>query len=245
WHAALMQSAEILDVLHKLKGVWRELCVEWRLGWDGDAQRITIPIRDARNRYVNVKKYDLFKMHAGKEKYISLKGYGEARLFPEQALEAEEIDIVEGELKMIVHRARGFNATTETGGAHTWKNEWTSKFAGKRVRIWHDIDDAGRSSAVLRCAQLATVAAEVKNVLVPLDKSIYPKGGIEDWYLAGATPEDAQALVAATPVYVPQGDLEDPAFADPIEYEVLLGAASKAYLYHKKISTPVIVSAKD
>jgi len=245
WHSILMQSAELLQELWTKKGLWPELLSEWRVGWDGESQRVTIPIRDARNRYVNVKKYDLFKMHPKKEKYVSLSGHGEARLYPEQALEAEEIDLVEGEIKMYAHRARGFNAVTETGGAHTWKQEWSARFAGKRVNLWYDVDKAGQSAAKLRAADLARHDAIVKNIVLPLDVALYPKGGIEDWYLTGATPEDARALIESTTRFVPDEELEDPAFADQNEYPVLLGAASRAEFYHKKVTTPVIVSAKD
>lgn len=245
YHAALVQSSEMLDVLLRRKGVSYPMVVEWRLGWDGEAQRLTIPIRDLKGRCLNVKKYDLLKMHGEKEKYTSIKGHGENRLFPEAAFTGEEIHLVEGELKMIVHRARGFNAITETGGAHSWKDGWSEKFAGKKVRLWYDVDGAGRSGAKLRATDLARYAAEVKDLVVPLDVSAHPKGGIEDWYLLGATAADVTALVDGAAPFVPDDELQDPALLDDREYETLLGAASKAQYYHKNLIVPAIVSAKD
>lgn len=246
WHQTLLQSEELKETFLKTKGIDVAMIQEWRLGWDGEAQRITIPICDVKGRCVNVKKYDLFKLHGEKEKYVSISGHGHNRLYPEGAFDGgEEIHVVEGELKMIVHRAHGFNAITETGGAHGWKDGWTEKFRDKRVRIWYDVDGSGRNGSKLLASRLATVAAEVRNCLVPLDPEQFKKAGVEDWYLQGATAADVQAVVDATELFAPDAELQDPALTDPNEYAVELGKASLAWYYHRQLVVPTIVSAKD
>ena len=245
YYAALRQSAELLDVLLRRKGIDVAAVDRWRLGWDGDAQRLTIPVRDEHGRCVNLKKYDLLKMHDPKQKYISLAGHGEQRLWPVEALNGEEVHLVEGELKMIAMRMRGLNALTITGGATGWKESWTPKFDGKRVRIVYDIDATGRSQARNRGNALVRGATEVKDILLPLDVSQHPKGGVEDYFLLGYGRPDYENLVAATPVFVLAEELQDPALADDAEYEVELPSATRAQYYHHKIATPIIVSAKD
>lgn len=244
YHAALRGSRPLLEELKRRKGITADMVATWRLGWDVAKKRLVIPVKDSRGRFVNLRFYDLCKLYPNDSKYFSFRKKGAARLFPAEALNGEEVHLVEGELKMIATRSRGFNALT-TEGADTWDEKWTQLFVGKRVWIAYDVDTAGQGGATRLAAKLATVAAEVRNVALPLDIAAFPKGGIEDYWQQGYTAEQYRQLCDETPLFVPAAEVVDPSYADPNEYEVLLAQASQAWFYHRNVVVPVVVSAKD
>ena len=66
--------------------------------------------------------------------------------------------------------------------------------------ILPDNDAPGRSHAFAVAHSLSGVAAETRLVAL---SGLPPKGDVTDWFEAGGTPEQLQALVRAAPVYVP------------------------------------------
>ena len=244
YHQALRVNVAMLGELERRRGINAATVDRWRLGWDVKKLRLTIPIRDQSGACVNMRQYDLLKVHDEKMKFINVKGRGELRLFPMEAFEQEHIVLTEGELKMMVSFQMGFNSLTATGGASGWKDEWDRMFEGKVVYLVYDIDATGRAQAQSIARRLVKYAKAVHIIHLPLDASKYPKGDLCDYYVKEKyTANDFYNLMIGTKPWSPTA--ESPGLRDDLEYEVALGQASKAQYYLHKVSTEVIISAKD
>ena len=244
FHQNLRMNTAMLTELAVRRGLDAASVDRWRLGWDVKKQRLTIPIRDHSGAVVNMRQYDLLKVHDEKMKFINLKGRGELRLFPMEALEQTHVTLCEGELKMMANAQRGFNSMTATGGASGWKDEWDRMFTDKVVYLVYDIDATGRAQAQSIARRLVKYAASVHIIHLPLDPAKYPKGDLCDYYVKEHyTAQDFYNLQLGTKAWSPT--VVATGLDDSIEYQVALGQASKAQYYLHKISTEVIISAKD
>lgn len=244
FHQALRMNNALLEELLKRRGLNSASVDRWRLGWDAKKQRLTIPIRDETGTVVNMRQYDLLKIHDEKMKFINLKGKGEMRLYPYEALQHEHIVLAEGELKMMANMQRGFNTMTTTGGASGWKDAWDRLFEKKVVYLCYDIDPTGRARAQTIARRLVKYAAAVHIIHLPLDPAKHPKGDLCDYYVKdGYSPQDFYNLMLGTLPWSPTA--EPTGLRDDMEYEVDLGQASKSQYYLHKVTAEVIVSAKD
>lgn len=202
--------------------------------------RYWFPIRNDSGDFVNVRMYDP-DAKKSKDKWISYKkGYGEARWYPIGNLQDNTVYLMEGEKDTAVACSLGLNAVTQTAGAENWKKEWTQLFKNKNVVVCYDIDSAGRSGALKVCKELYPVAAQVKNIVVPLDINEFPKGDFTDWICQGNGLDEFMELVDNQTVY-----MEAAVAADQIEYKCILAEASKPKYHHKKcdIKNVIIVGA--
>src|SRR5512137_370403 len=115
WHEAALRNADLMRWFTDHRGYTVETVEKYQLGWD--STRVTIPIRDAAGKLVNVRRY-LRDSKGSAGKMIGFAaGMNEARLFPVEALNDAEIILVEGEWDAILLRQYGFNAMTVTSGA--------------------------------------------------------------------------------------------------------------------------------
>lgn len=182
-HKALLQREKALKFLREKKGLTIDTITKYKLGYDG--KRITIPVRDEQGIVRNIRRY-----HSQEEpKMLPYKtGYGEVRFFPIDALESAEIVLCEGEWDCMLARQMGIPAITHTGGAKTWKNEWVSLFAGKRVWVCYDNDEPGKTGAE-KVAQALARVAEVRVMSLPVtgesedfsDWVLKYGGALEQW----------------------------------------------------------------
>lgn len=197
WTEALKPRREWLL---RRRGWAEETLRRWRFGWDG--KRFTFPVRDDAGRIVNIRRY-LPNPPEGEAKFLSEKG-SKVTLFHPGALAHETVILCEGEPDVITAVQAGFEAAlTQTGGAGVWKEEWTPLFAGKRVVVVYDTDDAGREGAKLVARALYSATAEMWDVHLPLSIEAYPHGDFSDWLSEvagrGGDPKaEWNALVAAT-----------------------------------------------
>lgn len=113
------------------------------LYWDNARRRIAIPITRDDGTVFN--KYRRDPATKEGDKFVSDKG-GSATLYGWQnAKDADIIVVCEGEMDALRIIGDGTAAVSTTGGANTWKREWSERFSGKTVLIWYDEDDAGIS----------------------------------------------------------------------------------------------------
>jgi hypothetical protein len=187
YHKALMQREKALKFLQEEKGLTVDTIVKYKLGYDGE--RIIIPIRDEQGAIRNLRRYHSQK----KPKMLPYKkGYGDVRFFPIETLKSDEIVICEGEWDCLLAQQMGIPAITQTGGANTWKDEWNELFAGKRIWICYDYDEAGKVGAEKVAKTLAKVA-EVRIVELPVTEQ---HEDFSDWVLKyGGTLEQWQDLM--------------------------------------------------
>lgn len=108
-------------------------------------------------------------------------GHDPIWIFPEPDPEQEEVYVFEGEIDAMCALSLGLNATTATGGAGTWREDFNEHFKDKHVFVCYDIDSAGRIGSKAVGSYISKVAAEVKTVFLDLDPEKYPKGDFNDY----------------------------------------------------------------
>ena len=115
--------------------------------------------------------------------------------------------IVEGEKDADAMWDRGQPATTNAGGVKKWRDELNQFFSGADVVVIADNDSPGREHADDVASKLAHVAARVR--VLDLGKhwsACQPKGDISDFFQAGKTAEDLNAIVEQLPDWVAPAD---------------------------------------
>lgn len=202
-HDRLLTSDDELRWLAERRGITRDTVVRFQLGHDG--QRYFIPIRDNDGQCVNIRRYSP-SARRSIDKMISWRaGFGSARLWPLESLVHDTIYLCEGEMDCILALQLNVPAITTTGGAGTWKAEWTPLFRGKHVIICYDNDNAGYTGANQIAQALLPVAASVKSITWPhtdppgFDFTDYIQG-------YGHSIADFYALVAETAEYRPPAE---------------------------------------
>ena len=214
WHQALLDNQEVLERFLEARGLSLETVEKYKLGYERSSKRITIPVYDADNNLMNVRRY-LMGADGG-QKMWNASGHGSpARLYPVAMLEHDDILVVEGELDALIAIQYGFHAISGTGGAKKWEPAWTQKFKDKRVVLSYDNDDEGRRAAKSIARSLSRVAASVVvlGALTPENKS-----DITDFFVGGGTAEQLKELIADAEAELPDESTEAP---QPVEVRVI------------------------
>ncbi|HJR06626.1 MAG TPA: AAA family ATPase [Pyrinomonadaceae bacterium] len=105
--------------------------------------------------------------------------------------------ICEGEKDADALSEHGLLATTNSGGAGKWQDEYNETLNNRHVVILPDNDEAGREHAVKTANLLKTVAASVRLVELP---GLPEKGDVSDWLNNGGTVKHLQEIVSSTPI---------------------------------------------
>lgn len=184
WHANIWRAGPLLQALYD-RAVTDEDIVEFKLG--EDQGRITIPVPNERGDYVNVRRY--LPGAPGNEKMKNQRGRGSAQWFPVDQLAYDKIMLCGGEVKSIVAlrqlNPHGVGAACMTLSEDLLPPKLLQKLAGKTVYVCMDIDAHGRAAAEKNCAALMPLAAEIFDVLLPLDFEKHPKGDVNDFVKLG------------------------------------------------------------
>ena len=238
-HLSLLENKIVLKWVTDTRGLSIETIKQYRLGYDGD--RITIPIFNEDGECVNIRRHATKKNVTSKT--VSYRpGFGSIRLYPANALKLPVVLLCEGELDTLITRQLGFNAATVTGGAGSWKEEFTPLFSGKEVILVYDIDPAGRNGANIIARKLFNIASSIKDVLLPITKP--SNGDITDYIVTyGNGSGELKSLIDACPAF--KGE-EGPKFRDdraPIETS--LNEATKPELIGRKVSFKCTVAGRD
>lgn len=154
------------------RGLTSRIISDFRLGFDEQSGRVTIPIRDADGSVVNVRKwlpvYARTTKQLKRNKITSLPGCGTPpRLFPYDALRQQQIIICEGELDCIVLHGLGLNAVTSTGGVTAFDKSWIRYFTDKNVVLMLDSDAAGDRASDELLEKLYKVVRSIKSIVLP------------------------------------------------------------------------------
>ncbi|MCA1833223.1 MAG: AAA family ATPase [Actinomycetota bacterium] len=212
WHEAIDKDSSRGKFLREKRKLKQEIIERYKIGWDSQRKRYTIPIRDDAGELVNVRFYD--PSPSGKQtKFFSVPGHGERRLFPIDQLKSEfatDILVCAGEMDTLCAIGRGFTAITTTGGeTNGWKAEWGPFFEGKSVSIIYDCDEAGRAGAKKVAKQLAPHAAEVR--IVDVDTERFDGYDLTDFFREGGKRSLLRALIDAAE---PENVNKDPRLID-------------------------------
>lgn len=163
WSRDLLANQRIMRQLITDRGLTRKTLERYKIGYDGE--RIIIPVRDALDQLVNVRRY---APGAKANKMMNWPGYGDATLWGMDALKMKRVFLHEGEMDALLQRQYGFPSLTATAGAGTWLAEWNVHFADKVVYIVYDVDKQGEAGARKVANNLRNVAEKVFVVKLPL-----------------------------------------------------------------------------
>lgn len=238
YHAGIWEAGPLLKALRD-RGVTDALIRKYRLGVDDG--RVTIPIKNERGLFVNVRKY--LPGAPGNTKMRNTRGHGKIRLFPIEQLKYDRIVLCGGEMKAIVAadelNRHGIGAITATCGEGNWEPEFTRALADKRVWVCLDVDEEGQKSARERCAVLSRTCEWVGNLVLPLDRDQYPHGDVNDW--VGQEHAALLPLLDACDEWVPP--FKAPQDEEPADCDIK--TATSADMAGKRIRVPCVVSAMD
>jgi DNA primase len=160
------------------------------LGWNGN--RITIPIFNRQGELA------FFKLAKDPEdpvlapKMLATPGsYAELYGWEVLASEPKQVIICEGEFDRMVLEEKGFFAATSTGGAGTFRAEWSKAFELiPNVYICYDNDEAGRIGA----SRVASLITHAKVVELPAE--VGDAGDVTDFFVRlGKSREDFEKLM--------------------------------------------------
>lgn len=179
-HQQLLKHPQMRKWLNEVRGINMDTIVKYKLGTDG--HRLWIPI-DVKGKYVNVRKHSPNKRDKIKTMSYSA-GHGSVRLWPDSSIiPGDSILLCEGELDCLLANQMGFNAVTVTGGAGTWKDEFTTAIKHvSSVNIVYDIDLAGRAGVNLVSRKIVSLGKTIKDVLLPITTPA--NGDLTDWVVA-------------------------------------------------------------
>lgn len=266
WHKTLITNDALIDNLERLKGIKRDTMARRWLGYESAQQRYSIPIFDADNRVVNVRRYK----PGAVPKMINMPGHGaHLALYPRDNLTRpsaefardhfaenakalltgslptdEPVILTEGEMKALILEQFGFRAVSATGGANVWNQQLSDLFTGRKVYIAYDMDEAGKRNAYIVAKQLNKVAAWVGVILLPLPGTKEQKDVTDYFIAAGYGPQDFANLMLATQRFTPR-NRKSIAEDDSQIYQVSLRNSVKAQYSGKCIETDFVVASKD
>lgn len=187
----LLDNNSALTALMSQRGFTRETIVDWHIGYNGS--RYTIPVRNAADEIINVRKYLL---NAGTaDKMLNIPGHGSAAIFGLSILRKNDsVVLTEGETDCILLNQHGIPAVTHTAGASTFRPQWGPLFQDKKVYVCYDVDKAGRDGARKVKRILDMYAAGVYVVEIPLD---FKGADVTDYlHKEGYTADDFRQLMA-------------------------------------------------
>jgi len=237
-HFALLENQNLLDRLRDERGLSTDTIRKYQIGFHARTRRVAIPIRDQKGVARNVRLYSF--TDKGQQKMLSWQqGYGTARLWPLETFdEADYVFLCEGEMDRLVLADRGLNAVTSTGGARTWKSDWSKQFEELKVYIVYDVDQAGDDGARKAAHSIVEHAKQVRVVRLGLGDGEDITNYFVDY---GYSVEDLRQLVKKTPEFKKIPEVRER--SKDSEW-VTLGDSLKPIHRGQNLMVPVIVSAR-
>ena len=238
-HLALLNQQVLLRRLQDERGIGIKTLRKYQIGFHSRTNRIAIPIMDKEGVCRNVRLYSF--LEKGQQKMLSWQqGFGAARLWPLENLgSGKYVFLAEGEMDRLILAENGLNSVTSTGGAKTWKSEWSAEFEDMKVFIVYDADQAGDEGARKAAASISSYARQVKIVRLELSQS----EDITDFFVSyGFGVSDLKQVVKKAPKFKRPLSKED-VTASKAEWTTL-GLSLNPRFRKREIMMPVIVSAR-
>jgi replicative DNA helicase len=168
WQAELRRRPDVVERLRSLLA-WSPDAIEClEVGYDGSA-RVVFPVRDAAGVLVGVVRHFPKSDKRGPDVKKSVAAPGSRRdLYPapESVGETDVLWLVEGEPAAVSARSVGLTAVAFPGTGKR-DSSWPARFAGRRVVVCCDCDDAGREAGAWWVEALRAHASDLS--LLDLD----------------------------------------------------------------------------
>lgn len=170
WVENLLENEQYLRYIMEVRGFSKKTIKARKIGWVPSQRRYSIPIYED-GKLANVR---LYRPKATKDKVIWYTHNDHHMLVGLDAIADSDTAILfEGETDQILAQQDGLPAITHTAGAGTFLLGWSKSFAGKRVYIAFDADDAGRKGREMVAKKIAQFATEIYYVDYPTPGSDY------------------------------------------------------------------------
>lgn len=186
WAARLERSERPYHYLARDRGLSAETARRYELGWDGAA--ITIPVRDASSRLINLRRRQLEP--GAKPKIRGLGGRG-TQIYPAPPSSGRLL-LCAGEFDALIARQHGLAAVTTTCGA-TLPDALVPHLrpAGRRITVAYDVGEEAK--AELTAAKLKAAGARVRVAVLPLAAT---GADLTDWFVKeGRTVEELREVL--------------------------------------------------
>ena len=186
------------EFLNVKRGINDESLRKFLIGFKYDTKEIVLPFFIDSDEAVSAVKLIRYDLKTGEKR---IRTWGSAQLFGVREMYAAyekfgAVNIVEGELDMIVANQNGLLAVSGTAGAGTWKSEWNNFFTGRNVNILYDSDTAGRTGAKKVAEALSSVAASVRCVDIFGDQANKELKDVTDFFVKrGGSKDELSAII--------------------------------------------------
>lgn len=204
-HQELLGNEYMQAVLEERRGIGLATIKRFELGWDEKRKRTVIPVRNDAGWCVNTRLHDTLGVHPPKMKILSYaKGFGSAHLWPHWQLEqGGPVFLFEGEMDALLAHSQGLPSLSVTGGADTWREEWSRRLKGRVVNVVPDNDKAGMKGAAKKAESLAK-RCQVRVVELPGLAGGKDQKDFTDWVMkAGHTGKELAELAQAATEQAP------------------------------------------
>lgn len=147
WSSSLLSNDEALDWVIENRGINSDTLSKYQIGWDRDKRVYTIPVRDAQDVLVCLRRYNP-SPQPGARKIWQVAGMQSRSLYPIAAIDTARegsgrIIVCEGEWDALRTLQEGYPAVTRTGSADVWLDSWSPLFKGLDTYVCHDCDEKG------------------------------------------------------------------------------------------------------
>lgn len=185
-------SDEETQFLKEVRGISSEVIEKYKIGYHKVKKRFVIPITQG-ERCVNIRLYSPDQ----EPKILPISSGRSIQLYPEDQFKNNELWLTEGELDALCGISHGLPCVTVTGGAGSWKEEFTPLFKGKKINIVYDCDEAGRKGAE-KVAETLHKVAQVKVINLGLKEG----EDLTNWFVDyGKSKEELEKLADKTPIF--------------------------------------------
>jgi 5S rRNA maturation endonuclease (ribonuclease M5) len=167
WNEALFEDhIEEKKFLNDIRGFNDETLKKFFVCVDPIRKDIVVPVFDAQGKEVISAKYFRYDLQTGQKTSKPI-NCGQTQILNLKVLNTDYercgfVVIAEGEFDAMILNQNGFPAVTGTGGAETWKREWSAYFRDKNVVICYDSDETGRRGAKKVATQLQSQAKSIR-----------------------------------------------------------------------------------
>lgn len=186
-------TGETIQFLRETRGLSKEVIDKYRLGYHKQKGRFTIPVMQG-DECVNIRLYSPDK----EPKILPISPGRSIQLYPKDQLSNDKVWLCEGEFDALCGISHELNAVTITGGAGSWRDDFTPLFKDKRVYIAYDCDEGGRKGA-RRIAEILCKIAQVRII----DLGLGDGEDITDWFVNyGKSKKELLELIQKSPVYL-------------------------------------------
>ncbi len=183
-HNQLLKNETALKTFQDKYGLTRETIEKYLIGYQNG--NYVIPIEVSPGKWT-------IKEHKGNQ----TKG-SKVSLYPPEIIKdgMPYVIVTEGEFKALLLNQKGFPAVTGTGGAGTWKREWSGLFSNLNVIIAYDNDEPGQKGAMTVVNHLKGIARGVKVIEWPSFMDSKERKDVTDFFVTlKKTKEDFQGLI--------------------------------------------------